>query len=211
MPLIRVELFDYRMTEETSAALIEKLTDALCDATHPGLRVLKLKAQVLAAIESERPAEAARLVQELRVVAPDVGGSFGIKIHVYQDDMAACALALTLGRPVKFVATRRESFVSDIHAREQVVDVEYGVDADGRLVGIRAGITAAVGPYSAFPRSSVVEGGQVLRLLPGPYQIRDYDATLRVVAQNKVVTSQYRAVGHPIAAAVTEWRSQQGR
>jgi aerobic carbon-monoxide dehydrogenase large subunit len=140
----------------------------------------------------------------VRVVAPDVGGSFGIKIHVYQDDMAACALALTLGRPVKFVATRRESFVSDIHAREQVVEVEYGVDAEGRLVGIRAGITAAVGAYSAFPRSSVVEGGQVLRLLPGPYQVRDYDASLRVVAQNKVVTSQYRAVGHPIAAAVTE-------
>jgi carbon-monoxide dehydrogenase large subunit len=140
----------------------------------------------------------------VRVVAPDVGGSFGIKIHVYQDDMAACALALILGRPVKFVTTRRESFVSDIHAREQVVDVEYGVDADGHLLAIRAGITAAVGPYSAFPRSSVVEGGQVLRLLPGPYRVRDYDATLRVVAQNKVVTSQYRAVGHPIAAAVTE-------
>jgi len=49
-----------------------------------------------------------------------------------------------------------------------------------------------------------VEGGQVLRLLPGPYRLRDYDGTLRVVAQNKVITSQYRAVGHPIAAAVTE-------
>jgi len=49
-----------------------------------------------------------------------------------------------------------------------------------------------------------VEGGQVLRLLPGPYSLRHYDATLRVVAQNKVVTSQYRAVGHPIATAVTE-------
>jgi carbon-monoxide dehydrogenase large subunit len=140
----------------------------------------------------------------VRVVAPDVGGSFGIKIHVYQDDMAACALALTLGRPVKFVATRRESFLSDIHAREQVVEVEYGVAADGRLLAMKAGITAAVGPCSAFPRSSVVEGGQVLRLLPGPYRVADYDATLRVVAQNKVVTSQYRAVGHPIAAAVTE-------
>ena len=69
---------------------------------------------------------------------------------------------------------------------------------------MRAHITAAVGPYSAYPRSSVVEGGQVLRLLPGPYRIRDYEGTLRVVAQNKVITSQYRAVGHPIAAAVTE-------
>ncbi len=142
--------------------------------------------------------------QRVRVIAPDVGGSFGIKIHVYQDDMAACALALVLGRPVKFVASRRESFVSDIHAREQTIDVEVAVDADGTIVGMRADITAAVGPYSAFPRSSVVEGGQVLRLLPGPYRVRNYDATLRIVAQNKVVTSQYRGVGHPIATAVTE-------
>jgi carbon-monoxide dehydrogenase large subunit len=140
----------------------------------------------------------------VRVVAPDVGRSFGIKIHVYQDDMAAIALAIALGRPVKFVATRHESFLSDIHAREQTVAIEVAAGADGTLRGMRARIVAAVGPYSAFPRSSVVEGGQVLRILPGPYRIRDYEATLSVVAQNKGITSQYRAVGHPIAAAVTE-------
>ncbi len=142
--------------------------------------------------------------QRVRVIAPDVGGSFGIKIHVYQDDVAAVALAILLGRPVKFVATRRESFVSDIHAREQTIEVELAGGDDGVVSAMRARITAAVGPYSAYPRSSVVEGGQVLRLLPGPYRVRHYDGTLRVVAQNKVVTSQYRAVGHPIAAAVTE-------
>src|SRR5260370_7945027 len=142
--------------------------------------------------------------QRVRVIAPDVGGSFGIKIHVYQDDVAAVALAILLGRPVKFVATRRESFVSDIHAREQTIEVELAGGDDGIVGAMRARITAAVGPYSAYPRSSVVEGGQVLRLLPGPYRVRHYDGTLRVVAQNKVVTSQYRAVGHPIAAAVTE-------
>jgi aerobic carbon-monoxide dehydrogenase large subunit len=142
--------------------------------------------------------------QRVRVIAPDVGGSFGIKIHVYQDDLAAVAMAITLGRPVKWVPTRRESFLSDIHAREQTIDVEIGAAVDGTLTGMRAQITAAVGPYSAFPRSSVVEGGQVLRLLPGPYRLRHYEGALRVVAQNKVITSQYRAVGHPIAAAVTE-------
>ena len=140
----------------------------------------------------------------VRVIAPDVGGSFGIKIHVYQDDLAAVALAIVLGRPVKFVATRRESFVSDIHAREQTIDVEVAADRDGVVSAMRARITAAVGPYSAYPRTSVVEGGQVLRLLPGPYRVRHYDGSLRVVAQNKVITSQYRAVGHPIATAVTE-------
>jgi aerobic carbon-monoxide dehydrogenase large subunit len=140
----------------------------------------------------------------VRVIAPDVGGSFGIKIHIYQDDMAACALALRLGRPVKWVADRRESFLSDIQARDQRIEVEVAAGADGTLLAMRADITAPVGAYSAFPRSSVVEGGQVLRLLPGPYRLRHYDARLRVVAQNKGITSQYRAVGHPIAAAVTE-------
>jgi carbon-monoxide dehydrogenase large subunit len=140
----------------------------------------------------------------VRVVAPDVGGSFGIKIHVYQDDVAAVALAILLGRPAKFVATRRESFVSDIHAREQTIEIEMAGGDDGVVSAVRARITAAVGPYSAYPRSSVVEGGQVLRLLPGPYRVRHYAGHLRVVAQNKVITSQYRAVGHPIAAAVTE-------
>src|SRR5205085_4495956 len=90
------------------------------------------------------------------------------------------------------------------HAREQTVEIEVAADEDGTLRGMRASIVAAVGPYSAFPRSSVVEGGQVLRLLPGPYRVRDYEAALTVVAQNKPITSQYRAVGHPIAAAVTE-------
>src|SRR5207253_486902 len=94
--------------------------------------------------------------QRVRVVAPDVGGSFGIKIHVYQDDLAACALALVLGRPVKWVATRRESFLADIHAREQTVAIEVAADADGTLTAMRAEITAAVGPYSAYPRSSEI-------------------------------------------------------
>ena len=137
----------------------------------------------------------------IRVVAPDVGGSFGIKIHVYQDDIAACLLAVLCGRPVKWVADRREAFLADIHAREQRVAVELATKADGAILGLKAQVMAPVGAWSAYPRSSVVEGSQTVRLLPGPYKIRNYAYTLDVVAQNKVITSQYRAVGHPIAAA----------
>ncbi len=137
----------------------------------------------------------------IRVIAPDVGGSFGIKIHVYQDDIAACLLAVLTGRPVKWVADRRESFLADIHAREQRVAVELATKADGTILGLKAQVMAPVGAWSAYPRSSVVEGSQTARLLPGPYRVRNYAYTLEVVAQNKVLTSQYRAVGHPIAAA----------
>lgn len=140
----------------------------------------------------------------VRVIQPDVGGSFGIKIHVYQDDMAACALAVKLGRPIKWIADRRESFLSDIHARDELVECELAVDREGRVTGLQARVVCPVGSVSAYPRSSVVEGTQVVRLLPGPYQVRDYAYSLDVVAQNKVNTSQYRAVGHPIAFTVME-------
>src|SRR5262249_40660757 len=136
--------------------------------------------------------------------APDVGGSFGLKIHCYSDDIAACLLAVTLGRPVKWVADRIESFATDIHCREHVVDVEAAVSADGTVLGLRSRAVTGVGPWSCYPRSSVVEGNQVIRLLTGPYRIRNYNAELTGVAQTKALMSQYRAVGHPIAALVME-------
>ncbi len=140
----------------------------------------------------------------VRAIAEDVGGSFGIKIHVYQDEVCACLLAVRLGRPVKFVADRREGMLTDIHAREEVVEARLGVAADGTFTGLEAGVLAPVGAYSMYPRSSVVESGQVARMLPGQYRIPAYACTQTVVMQNKTPTSQYRAVGHPIATAVIE-------
>jgi carbon-monoxide dehydrogenase large subunit len=142
--------------------------------------------------------------QKVRVIAPDVGGSFGLKIHCYSDDVAACALSLTLGRPVKWVADRLESFATDIHCREHLVDVEAAVSEDGTVLGLRSRAITGVGPWSCYPRSSVVEGNQVIRLLTGPYRVRNYSAELSVVAQTKALMSQYRAVGHPIASMVME-------
>jgi carbon-monoxide dehydrogenase large subunit len=72
----------------------------------------------------------------LRVVAPDVGGSFGIKIHVYQDDMAACAMALTLGRPVKFVGRPARVVPVRHPRREQIIRVDVAADQDGVLTAM---------------------------------------------------------------------------
>jgi carbon-monoxide dehydrogenase large subunit len=142
--------------------------------------------------------------QKLRVIAPDVGGSFGLKIHCYSDDVAACILSIKLGRPVKWIADRVESFATDIHCREHIVEVEAAVGADGTVLGLRSRAVTGVGPWSCYPRSSVVEGNQVIRLLTGPYRIRHHKAELAVVAQNKALMSQYRAVGHPIATMIME-------
>jgi carbon-monoxide dehydrogenase large subunit len=141
---------------------------------------------------------------DVRVICKDVGGSFGIKVHIYPDEMATCALSVMLGRPVKFVADRMESFQSDIHARDHRVTAEIAVKRDGTFVGLRVDDLTGIGPYSVYPRTSAVEGNQFARLTPGVYKIRDYAAQVRVVLQNKTPMCQYRAVGHPIAFAVME-------
>ncbi len=140
----------------------------------------------------------------VRVVAPDVGGSFGMKLHVYNEEMAAVAASIKLGRPVRFVADRLESFVSDIHARDHTVTARMAVAEDGAILAMDVQDRTQIGPYSTYPRTSVVEGNQVIRLMGAPYKMADYRGQLQVVFQNKVQTSQYRAVGHPIACAVTE-------
>ena len=141
---------------------------------------------------------------DVRVICRDVGGSYGIKIHVYPDEMAVIALALLLGRSIKFVADRLESFVSDIHARAHRVEARMALAADGEILAIDIDDLTGIGPYSTYPRSSAVEGNQVVNLVGSWYRCANYRARLAVAFQNKPPMSQYRAVGHPIACAVTE-------
>ncbi|WP_298240832.1 xanthine dehydrogenase family protein molybdopterin-binding subunit [uncultured Bradyrhizobium sp.] len=140
----------------------------------------------------------------VRVIATDIGGSFGMKLHVYHEDMAVVGLSILLGRPVKYVADRMESFVSDIHARDHRVRARMALDAKGEILAMDVEDLTAIGAFSTYPRTSVVEGNQVIRLIGAPYRFKNYRATLEVIFQHKVQTSQYRAVGHPIACAVTE-------
>jgi carbon-monoxide dehydrogenase large subunit len=140
----------------------------------------------------------------VRVIAKDVGGSFGIKVHVYADEMATAALSVMLRRPVKFIADRLESFLSDIHAREHKVTVRLACTKAGEILAFDLDDLTAIGPYSVYPRTSGIEGNQVVNLTGGPYKHQQYRAKLNVVFTNKNVTCQYRAVGHPIAVALTE-------
>jgi carbon-monoxide dehydrogenase large subunit len=140
----------------------------------------------------------------VRVIAKDVGGSFGIKVHVYPDEMATAALSVMLRRPVKFVADRLESFLSDIHAREHKAKVRLACTREGEILAFDLDDLTAIGPYSVYPRTSGIEGNQVVNLTGGPYKHQKYRARMHVVFTNKNVTCQYRAVGHPIAVAITE-------
>ncbi len=142
--------------------------------------------------------------ENVRVIARDVGGSFGIKIHTYGDEIATAAVAKLLGRPVKFAADRNESFLTDIHARDHIIKARMGVKADGTIVGIDFDDITGIGPYSMYPRTSAIEANQVLNLTGAPYVMDHYRARARVVFQNKNLMCQYRAVGHPIAMAVAD-------
>jgi carbon-monoxide dehydrogenase large subunit len=141
---------------------------------------------------------------QVRVVCRDVGGSFGIKVHAYPDDFATVALSMLLHRPVKFVADRIESFVSDIHAREHRIKGRIAATKAGEILAFEIDDLTGIGPFSMFPRTSGIEGNQVVNLTGGPYRHKHYRAALKVVFQNKAPTCQYRGVGHPIACAVTE-------
>jgi carbon-monoxide dehydrogenase large subunit len=141
---------------------------------------------------------------QVRVVCKDVGGSFGIKVHIYADEMATYALSKLLRRPIKFVADRVESFNTDIHARDHRCKGRIGVKRDGAITAFEIDDLTGIGPYSMYPRTSAIEANQVVNLVGGPYVTKNYRARARVVFQNKNVMCQYRAVGHPIACSVTE-------
>ena len=142
--------------------------------------------------------------RQVRVVCKDVGGSFGIKVHIYADEMATYALSKMLRRPIKFVADRIESFNTDIHARDHRCRGKIGVRHDGTITAFEIDDLTGIGPYSMYPRTSAIEANQVVNLVGGPYATKNYRARARVVFQNKNVMCQYRAVGHPIACSVTE-------
>ncbi|NIB40848.1 xanthine dehydrogenase family protein molybdopterin-binding subunit [Pseudomaricurvus alkylphenolicus] len=140
----------------------------------------------------------------VRVICPDVGGAFGVKLHIYGDEVAAVASSVLTGRPVKFVADRMESFVSDTHARDHRVKARMAVSANGRIQAFEVDDLSAVGPYGHARRFSIVEGLQTITSAAAPYKFKHYRGRTRIVYQNKNMIGMYRGVGLPIACAVGE-------
>jgi carbon-monoxide dehydrogenase large subunit len=105
---------------------------------------------------------------DVRVVTPDVGGGFGIKLHVYDDEMATIAAAIKLGRPVKFVCDRLEAFGSDVHARSHQVEAAIALDADGQVLAFSTDDLMEIGAFSVYPRTSVLEGVHAISMVGAP-------------------------------------------
>lgn len=136
----------------------------------------------------------------IHVIAPDVGGGFGAKLHVYPEYLVCVAAALRLGRPVKWVETRTESMTNLNHGRAQVHDVELGATRDGRLVGLRVDILADMG---AYPIAAYLPP-TTRTMLPGAYRIAKVASRGRSVVTTTTPVAEYRGAGRPEAALSIE-------
>ena len=141
---------------------------------------------------------------KVRVLCPDVGGAFGLKLHAYPEELAVAAIAVLLGRTIRFQADRLESFLSDTHAREAVGVARLALDSAGRFLAIDVEALSGLGAYQAYPRGSVGEGLHMAQMVGAPYQFNHFRARLRAVHQNKSPTGAYRGVGQPLACTLTE-------
>jgi carbon-monoxide dehydrogenase large subunit len=140
----------------------------------------------------------------LRVVAPDVGGSFGSKGSLYPEEILLCVAARKLRRSLKWTADRLEDISSSSQAFAEIIDAEMGFDENGLAIALDADVIGDVGAYSIYPWTCGLEPVQVVSFLPGPYKIRSYRGAVRGVATNKPPTGPYRGVGRPISTFVTE-------
>ena len=131
----------------------------------------------------------------LRVICPDMGGGFGIKTHLYPEDVLVAWLALRLERPVKWVQTRREDFLASNYCRDHRIAVDVAAGADGRLLGLRARVLMNAGAYSILPGfGSMLEATGAARQILGPYRIPAYAYEATSVVSHKVPRGAYRGV-----------------
>jgi len=137
----------------------------------------------------------------IRVIAPDVGGAFGVKNRQYPEEVLVAYLALTLRRPVKWVGDRREEFISTNQGRDQLHHARLGLDADGHIIALVDHFIVNAGAYN--PTATAPAHNTVMNL-PGPYRVPHLDLTCDVVLTNTVPTGPYRGAGRPEANYVME-------
>ena len=140
---------------------------------------------------------------KFRIVAPDVGGGFGSKINVYAEDVVVAFASKQIGRPVKWVAERSESFMSDNHGRDHVTHAELAVLNDGKITGLKVDTIANLGAYSLV-LAAVTPTYLYAPLLLGVYDIPTAFCTVKGVYTNTAPTDAYRGAGRPEATYVIE-------
>lgn len=139
---------------------------------------------------------------KFRVIAPDVGGGFGMKGDAYPEDALVLWASRRCGRPVKWVATRSESLLGDTHGRDQVISGDMALDEEGRILAIRARALHAFGAYVAG--AAVAPLIFSLQLIPSAYAVPTLFVSTQAVFTHTSPTAPYRGAGRPEAVYFTE-------
>ncbi|TQM13411.1 xanthine dehydrogenase family protein molybdopterin-binding subunit [Pseudonocardia kunmingensis] len=170
-------------------------TRAVLAQWRPGARELTVHCSTqVPHLVRKQLAESLRLAEgDIRTIASDVGGGFGLKLGVFPEDVLACLHAMALRRPVKWVEDRAEHFRASTHARESVHDYRIAADAEGRILAMTNVYATDIGgwnsPFGSAQLSSVV--------FNGPYRVEDGYAERRVTLTNKTPIGAYRGYGQP--------------
>jgi carbon-monoxide dehydrogenase large subunit len=138
--------------------------------------------------------------ENVRVIAPEVGGAFGGKAGIYPEDPVVSFAARTLRRPVKWVETRRENLLTMKHGRGQVQFAELAMSRDGHILGLKVRLVVDGGAYGGEGALAEI----TLKMVPGVYDIPNYEASADVVMTNKVPLGAYRGAGRPEASYLIE-------
>jgi len=193
----------FRMHRKTPVAIEARACLAEYDANREALTLYS--ATQVPGIVSDAVAAAFELQgHQVRVLAPDVGGGFGGKGSLYPEEIFVCAAARRLGRPVKWTGDRMEDLTANSQGFDEIADAELALDAEGRIMALRADVIGDVGAYSIYPWTAALEPVQVVSFLPGPYRVANYHGRVRGVATSKAPLGPYRGVGRPISTFVME-------
>jgi carbon-monoxide dehydrogenase large subunit len=139
--------------------------------------------------------------ERVRVIVPEVGGGFGVKGHVYPEDIIVPAAARRLGRPVKWVETRREHFLTAAADRDQSHDARIGLRRDGTIVAVETSFARDHGAFTTLGEAITLN---TINHLPGPYRVPHYRGTGTNVVTHKTFAAAYRGAGRPEAVLVME-------
>jgi aerobic carbon-monoxide dehydrogenase large subunit len=142
--------------------------------------------------------------QRIRVVAPDVGGGFGLKCVVSREEALVSIAAQRLRHPVKWTEDRQENLTAAFHGHEQRYEASAAFDEEGKLLALRADIACDVGAYSCYPFTCGVEPLMAATEMPGPYRLTRYWSRARAVTTNKAPMAPYRGVSRPQITFVME-------
>ena len=139
---------------------------------------------------------------QVRAVAPEVGGGFGAKINIYAEEYVAAAISKRLGLPIKWIEDRSEAFVATIHGRDILGYIDLAAKRDGTVLGLKMRLIADIGAYNMLLTAAIPT--LTMLMANATYNIPAIRATLTEVFTNKTPTDAYRGAGRPEATYFVE-------